>query len=99
MHKHQNTDTLNSNLLESEEKYKSLSLLIKLALNCGLSAFYYGYCLTYFNSINYQHIVSIFNLEDYPRALTQGCLTGSTFFTGAIGTILSTQLINRFSRR
>lgn len=87
-----------SRLLEGK-KYRSLLTLVKLALNCGLSAFYYGYCLTSFNSINFDRIVAIFHLEHYPRALTQGVLTGSTCFTAALGTILTTHLIARFSRR
>lgn len=70
-----------------------------MALNCGLSAFYYGYSITFFNSINFNTIVEIFSLQEYPRALTQGLLTGSTCFTGAIGTMLSVQLISKFSRR
>lgn len=79
--------------------YVSLGLLIKLTLVCGLSSFYYGYCTTYFNSINFDDVIVIFRLEDYPRALTQGLLTGSTCFTGALGTLLSVGLISNYSRR
>ena len=43
-------------------KYNSLARLIGLTTNCGLSAFYYGYCLTYFNSVPFRDIIKIYHL-------------------------------------
>ena len=52
------------------QKYNSLTRLIGLTTNCALSAFYYGYCLTYFNAVAFRDIVKIYHIEHFPKALT-----------------------------
>lgn len=73
--------------------------MIGLTLNCGLSAFYYGFCLTYFNSIPFRNIISIYHIEQYPKAATEGLLTGCISFMGAFGSIMALFFVDRFSRK
>lgn len=80
-------------------KYNSLSRLIALTTNCGLSAFYYGYCLTYFNAIPFRDIIKIYHIEHFPKAATEGLLTGCVSITGALGSILALVMVDRLSRR
>lgn len=80
-------------------KYNSFGRLVGLTTNCALSAFYYGYCLTYFNAIPFRDIIKIYHIENFPRAATQGLLTGCISFTGALGSFLALFLVDRFSRK
>lgn len=86
-------------LKSKAKKYKSLNRLIALTTNCGLSAFFYGFCCTYFNAVAFRDIIKIYHIESFPRAATEGLLTGCISFTGALGSILSLCLVERISRR
>lgn len=47
---------------QKSKKYNSFWRLVGLTTNCGLSAFYYGYCLTYFNAFPFRDIVKIYHI-------------------------------------
>ncbi len=83
--------------VKKERKYNSLLKLIGLTTTCGLSAFYFGYCITYFNAIPYKKIVEIYSIE--PKRLTEGLITASINFTGAFGAMTSMYFANRLSCR
>ena len=48
---------------QSTTTYKSYSQLLKMVMNVGLSSFYFGFSLCYFNAINFDDIVQIYHLE------------------------------------
>lgn len=79
------------------ENLQNLSTLFKLVLNICLSSFYFGYMMSYFNSIRIQHLSIVFQLSDR-HAVEQGFYTGLLPISAAIGTIVSAWMIKGLSR-
>lgn len=77
---------------KKERKYKSFFKLLGLTAAAGLSAFYYGYCITYFNSISFKDIVGIYSLHFFNQSLTEGLITASINFAGAFGSLIAVPL-------
>lgn len=78
--------------------YKSYAQLLKMVINVGLSSFYFGFSLAYFNAINFDDIVQIYQLQGFDRSMTQGWITGCISAAACLGALISTYLINNFSR-
>ena len=80
-------------------RYKSYNYLFKVCLNICLTSFTFGYGNGNFNSIAFDDIIDIYNLHQYPRASTQGFLTGSLSIMGGAGAFLSSYLLQKMSRK
>lgn len=63
-----------SALLVKEAKYKDYDFILKVVVNICMASAYSGYCLGYFNTINFDDTVQIFSIEA-DRALMQGLLS------------------------
>ena len=67
-------------------------------LNISLTGLMSGYFLTYFNTLDYDDSIEIFNITQNP-ALMQGILSFCVPAGGAIGGWLSHVFIRKYSRQ
>jgi MFS family permease len=80
-------------------RYKSFEQLVYVTLNVGLIAFYFGFSNGYFNSLNFDDVVRIYDLGGMDRAIAQAWTTGVLSLTGFTGTLLCSYLLRVLSRR
>jgi hypothetical protein len=79
-------------------KYKDYDFINKVIMNVCLAGAYSGYCLGYFNSLNFDDSIRIFSITA-DRALMQGSLSFCIPVGAGIGGFYARQLTDRFSRR
>lgn len=89
-------DNLNSPAKET--KYKDYDYIFKVVLNISLASAYSGYTLAYFNTINFDHTIQIFDIH-HDRAVMQGLLSFCVAIGAAAGGYLATFVIRNFSRK
>jgi hypothetical protein len=79
-------------------KYKDYEFLNRVIMNVSLASAYSGYCLGYFNTLNFDDSVRIFSITA-DRALMQGSLSFCIPIGAGFGGYYARQLIDRFSRK
>jgi hypothetical protein len=78
--------------------YQNLPYILANILTILLGSFYFGFTLTYFNSIPIYLIISIFHIHLTPTT-AQGLFSGLIPIGAAIGAILSSLFNTKLSRR
>ncbi len=66
--------------------------------NISLGSFYFGYCLIYFSQIDTDTVLDIMNY-DLDTSIAKGLLNGAIPIGGLLGSLLSSFLIKKLSRR
>lgn len=79
-------------------KYKDYDFIWKVIVNISLASTYSGYCLGYFNTINFDDTIKIFSIQA-DRALMQGTLTFCVAIGAGLGGYYANHIISRYSRR
>ena len=64
----------------------------------GLGAFYFGYTIAYFSSIDFDTLIEIYSIQ-WEKSTAQGLLTGCVPIGGGIGALSSNLLMRVVSRR
>ena len=64
----------------------------------ALGAFYFGYTIAYFSSIEFDTIKDIYDVT-WADSLAKGLLTGCVPIGGGIGALSSNIVMKKFSRR
>jgi hypothetical protein len=72
--------------------------LVVVVSTYALGAFYFGYAIAYFSSIDFDSVITIYGIN-WDKTTAQGLLTGCIPIGGGIGALASDLLIKRFSRR
>lgn len=94
----------NGNLLDEAlvegagSKCKDESFIVKVVMNICLASAYSGYCLGYFNTINFDDTVQILQIQG-DRAFMQGLLTFCVAVGAGLGAFYSKVVLENFSRR
>ena len=81
-----------------KQRYKSFTHIASVISSFALGAFYFGYSMGYFSSIDFDTIMKIYGIE-WERTTAQGVLTGCLPIGGGIGALSSNILTQKFSRR
>ena len=84
---------------EIVHRYQSYNYLFKVCLNICLTSFMFGFGNSNFNAIAFDDVIQIYGLQTYPRATTQGLLTGCLSVMGGIGAFCSSYLLQKLTRR
>jgi MFS family permease len=79
-------------------RYKSYSQIILIVVNLSLSNLYFGYCLVYISTIDFNEVIEIFSIS-LESSTAKGILTGCIPVGAGIGALLGLKLIHVFSRR
>lgn len=80
-------------------RYKDFNHLLLIMINVGLAPFFFGFSNGYFNALNFDDVVRIYGIEEFPRATTQGWLSGMMSLTGGIGALCSAYFLKHYSRK
>jgi|688.fasta_scaffold186872_1 hypothetical protein len=78
--------------------YRSFRYVLGAVLTYSVGSFYFGYCLSYFNSIEFKHIYEIFHIN-MPIKQAEGLFSGCVSFGALFGAYFSSYIINKYSRR
>lgn len=79
-------------------KYKDYGFISSIVVNACWASAYSGYCLGYFNTINFDDTMKIFEIKA-DRALMQGSLSFCIAAGAAFGGYYAKEVIARYSRR
>ena len=93
-----NADLLGSALIEGSGKSRDEGFVVRVVMNICLASASSGYCLGYFNSINFDDTVQILQIGG-DRAFMQGLLTFCVAVGAGFGAFYCKIVIERFSRR
>ena len=69
-----------------------------IVINLSLSNFYFGYCLVYISTVDFNTVMKTFEVT-MPTETARGVLTGCIPFGALFGALLGKKLIHVFSRR
>jgi MFS family permease len=69
-----------------------------IVINLSLSNFYFGYCLVYISTVEFEGVIKTFGVN-MPLETARGILTGCIPFGALFGALLGKKLIHVFSRR
>lgn len=83
---------------EGEQRYESLCWLTAAVLCFNLGSFFFGYSMVYFNSIDYEIIADIFDIQ-MERGRGEGLLSGCIAFGAFFGAFSSIKVLQIFSRK
>ena len=69
-----------------------------IVINLSLSNFYFGYCLVYISTVDFDTVIKTFEVT-MPTETARGVLTGCIPFGALFGALIGKKLIHVFSRR
>jgi MFS family permease len=69
-----------------------------IVINLSLSNFYFGYCLVYISTVDFDTVIKTFGVT-MTTEVARGVLTGCIPFGALFGALLGKKLIHVFSRR
>lgn len=83
---------------QSKRRYRSKIRIGLIVANIALGFFYFGYCLVYFGSIPITTILKAYHAA-IDQGVAQGILNGCIPVGGFLGSMASSYIIARLSRR